>query len=52
MKTAPFGLSSMARFTISKTSAARLESRGHRFHSRTDAEVIIHLYEEDRSFLS
>lgn len=25
---------------------ARLESRGHRFHSRTDAEVIIHLYEE------
>ena len=24
----------------------RLESRGHRFHSRTDAEVIIHLYEE------
>jgi len=25
---------------------ARLESRGHRFHSHTDAEVIIHLYEE------
>src|SRR5271154_2996933 len=24
----------------------RLESRGHRFHSHTDAEVIIHLYEE------
>src|SRR5579862_1462890 len=25
---------------------ARLERCGHRFHSRTDAEVIIHLYEE------
>ncbi|MGC1967554.1 MAG: asparagine synthase (glutamine-hydrolyzing) [Candidatus Acidiferrales bacterium] len=25
---------------------SRLESRGHRFHSHTDAEVIIHLYEE------
>jgi asparagine synthase (glutamine-hydrolysing) len=25
----------------------RLESRGHRFHSHTDAEVIIHLYEEN-----
>ena len=24
----------------------RLESRGHQFHSHTDAEVIIHLYEE------
>jgi asparagine synthase (glutamine-hydrolysing) len=24
----------------------RLESHGHRFHSRTDAEAIIHLYEE------
>jgi asparagine synthase (glutamine-hydrolysing) len=24
----------------------RLKSRGHRFHSQTDAEVIIHLYEE------
>lgn len=25
---------------------SRLESRGHRFHSHTDAEVILHLYEE------
>lgn len=25
---------------------ARLEASGHRFSSRTDAEVIIHLYEE------
>ena len=25
----------------------RLEAAGHRFHSRTDAEVIIHLYEQD-----
>ena len=25
----------------------RLEAPGHRFHSRTDAEVILHLYEED-----
>jgi asparagine synthase (glutamine-hydrolysing) len=24
----------------------RLEARGHRFHSRTDAEVILHLYED------
>jgi asparagine synthase (glutamine-hydrolysing) len=25
---------------------SRLESRGHRFHSHTDAEVIVHLYED------
>jgi len=26
---------------------AELESKGHRFHSRTDTEAIIHLYEEE-----
>ena len=47
MKMAPFGWSSTARYIIFRNCWRRLESRGHRFHSHTDAEVIIHLYEED-----
>ena len=46
-RTAPCRWSATARSTTRRRSTRELEARGHRLRTRSDVEVIAHLYEED-----
>jgi len=47
MKTKQYGLVFNGEIYNHRELRHELESKGHRFSSQTDSEVIIHLYEED-----